>query len=136
MNSSSTPLDSFICQRSIFSTPVSTLGSIPLNTSICQELLRINIYASVRSNPHFLDLSQSIYAYSPPKHSLLSQNLQPTWFLAFPCFKSLGMISFSLFYMHFHVLKPRFWGFWKILGFFKIVELLLKFWDGFLIKWV
>ena len=28
-------------------------------------------------------------------------------------------------------LKPRFWGFWNILGYFKIDELLLKFWDGF-----
>ena len=75
--------------------------------------------------------SRSICAYSPPKHSLLSQNLQPTWFSAFPCFKSLGMISFSLIIHAFHAFRPRFWGFWKILGFFKIVECLLKFWDGF-----
>ena len=39
----------------------------------------------------------------------------------------------------FHVLKPKFWGFFsfflgKILRFFKIDELLLKFWDGFLLK--
>ena len=34
----------------------------------------------------------------------------------------------------FHVLKPKFWGFLKNFGVFKIDELLLKFWDGFLLK--
>ena len=38
-------LDSCICRRCFFSTPSSTDGSTPLDTSICQELLRIYIYA-------------------------------------------------------------------------------------------
>ena len=80
-----------------------------------------------RFGSHFLDLSRSIRAYSPPKHFLLPLNLQPTWFLAFPCFKSLGMCSFSLIFHAFHAFRPRFWGFWKNLEFFKINELLLKF---------
>ena len=50
-------------------------------------------------------------------------------------FSSLG--EFLISHLHaFHVLKHRFWGFWKILGFFKIDEFLLKFRDGFLLKWV
>ena len=117
------------------STLVSTLGSIPFDTFICRELLNTYKLVSARSDPHFLDLSRSIRTYSPLKHSLLSLNLQPTWFLAFPCFKSLGMISFSLIIHAFHAFRPRFWDFLKILGFFKIVECLLKFWDGFLFKW-
>ena len=88
------------------------------------------------SGSHFLDLSRSIRSYSPPKHFLLPLNLQPTWFLAFLCFKSLGMCSFSLILHAFHAFGPRFWGFRNFLGFFKIDELLLKFWDGFFIKWV
>ena len=110
-----------------------------LDTSICQDLLNsyIYIYIYVQHNPFltFLDLSLNRSIFSPPKHYFLSQNLQPMWFLNSPCFKSLGMLSF-LFILHaFHAFRSRFWGFWKILEFFKIVEFLLKFWNGFLFKW-
>ena len=74
------------------------------------------------SGSHFLDLSQSIRSYSPPKHFLLPLNLQPTWFSAFPYFKSLGMCSFSLILHAFHAFWPRFWGFWNFLGYFKTDE--------------
>ena len=89
-----------------------------------------------QSGSHFLNLSRSIHSYSPPKHFLLPLNLQLTWFSAFPCFKSLGICSCSLIFHAFHAFRPRFWGFWNFLGFFKIDELLLKFWDEFMIKWV
>ena len=68
---------------------------------------------------HFLDLSRSICSYSPPKHFLLPLKLQPTWFSAFPYFKSLGMRSFSLILHTFHAFRPRFWGFWKFFGGFQ-----------------
>ena len=89
---------------------------------ITEDLYR----CSSRSSSHFLNLSRSIRTYSPSKHTLLTPNLQPTWFLAFPCSNHLVWSIFSLILHAFHVLKPRFLGFWKILGFFKIDELLLK----------
>ena len=116
-------LDSCICQHCV---------SWYLSRQMSRHLYLLRITEDLyigflRFGSHFLNLSQSIRAYSPPKHFLLPLNLQPTWFSAFPCFKSLGMCSSSLIFHAFHAFRPRFWGFWKILGFFKINELLLKF---------
>ena len=113
-------LDSCICRRCV-SRHISRQMSRHLYLLRVTEDLYIGFS---RFGSHFLDLSRSICAYSPPKHFLLPLNLQPTWFSAFPCFKSLGICSFSLIFHAFHAFRPRFWGFWKILGFFKINELL------------
>ena len=97
-----------------------------LDTSRHLYLLRITetLYIRLsRFGSHFLDLSRSIRSYSPPKHFLLPLNLQPTWFSAFPCFKSLGMCSFSLILHAFHAFRPRFWGFFKFFwGFSKLMS--------------
>ena len=60
------------------------------------------------SSSHFLDLSRSIRAYSPPKYVLLPLNLQPTWFSAFSCFKLIGTCSFSLILHAFNAFRLRF----------------------------
>ena len=88
------------------------------------------------SDSHFFDLSRSVRTYSSPKHYLSHSKPLPLWF--FKLFQDFHpLVSFLSLILHaFHVLKLRFWGFWKILGFFKIDELLLKFWDGFSLKWV
>ena len=84
-----------------------------------------------RSGSHFLNLSQSVRTCSPPKSLSHTPNLFPKCFSSIlKVFSLLGMSLFS--HLHaFHVLKPRFWGFWKFLGFFKIDELLCNFWNGF-----
>ena len=114
-----------------FSTPSSTDGSIPFDTSICRELLRIYIKDKRNSVLIFLDLSLDRSVFSPPKLLSLTLNLLPKWFSSFFKFSLHLVCFFSLIYMHFHVLKSRFWVFWKILGFFKINEFLLKFGLGF-----
>ena len=86
-------LDSCIC-RCCFS------WHLPQQMARHLYLLRITeaLYIGLsRSNYYFLDLSWSIHSYSPPKHFLLPLNLQPMWFSAFPCFKSLGMFFFFFF---------------------------------------
>ena len=104
--------------------------------SICRDLLGFYLSANRDFLLIFLDLSLNRLVFSPPKTLFLSPNLIPTCFSSFfKFFPSLGKFLFS--HLHaFHVLKPRFWDFWNILGFFKIDEFLLKFWDGFLLKWV
>ena len=107
-----------------FSTPSSTDGLTPLDTSISRELLRI--YIKDKRNPNFIfsrSLSLDTSVFSPPKSLSLTPNHFSSDFQAFS--------RFFFNFMHFHVLKPRFWGFWKILGFFKIDEFLLKFGMGF-----
>ena len=85
-----------------------------LDTSICRELLKHYILGYCNPVLIFLNLSRSIRSYYAPKHFLLPLKLQPTWFLAFPCFKSLGMCSFSLIL---HAFRPRFWGFSKLMSY-------------------
>ena len=46
-----------------------------LNTSICRELLNTYIRVQTQSDPHFLDLSQSVHVFSPPKPLSLAPNL-------------------------------------------------------------
>ena len=108
-----------------------------LDTSICRELLRIYIYAfrdPVLISSISLDLSAPVHL---PNHSFSLQTSLPSDFQVFSRFSLHLVCLFSLILMHFHVLKPKFLGvFFKILRFFKINEWLLKFWDGFLLKWV
>ena len=81
----------------------------------------------MRSGISFHSISLSIASCSLFPN--LSHSLQTSSSRFFkPLLVFLHLVNFeSLIFMHFHVLKPRFWGFWKILGFFKIDELLLKF---------
>ena len=67
------------------------------------------------SGSHFLDLSRSVRTCSPPKSLFLTPNIFPKWFSSvFKVFSSLGKFLFS--HLHaFHVLKPRFWGFSKLM---------------------
>ena len=131
---SSTPPRQLHLLKLFSSTPSLIDGSTPLDTYICRELLKLYILGCHDPVLIFLILSRSIRSYSPYEHFLLPLILQPTWFSAFPCFKSLGTCSFSFILHAFHAFRPRFWGFWNFLGFFKIDELLLKFWDGFLLN--
>ena len=85
-----------------------------------------------------IDLSLNTSLFSLPKHSHLTPNFVLQGFFKlfqgfFKLFQEfLPLVSFQSSHIHaFHVLKPRFWGFWKILGFFKIDELLLNFGMGF-----
>ena len=109
--------------------------STPLDTSICRDLLNSYIYVQCDLFLTFLDLSLDKSISSPPKHSFLSQNLQPTWFSNSPCFKSLGMLSFLLILHAFLAFRSRFWGFLKNFGVFQNCWVLVKFWDVFLFKW-
>ena len=114
----------------IFSTPSSTACSIPLDTYICRDLLMAYLISSCDPQLIFVDLSLDTSVFSTPK----SLSLTPIFFLRFlQDFLRFSLLSKLLIsHIHaFHVLKPRIWGFWKILGFFKIVEFFLKFWDGF-----
>ena len=67
------------------------------------------------SGSHFLNLSRSVRTCSPPKSLFLTPNIFPKWFSSiFKFLSSLGMSLFS--HLHaFHVLKPRFWGFSKLM---------------------
>ena len=58
---------------------------------------------------------RSVHTCSPPKSLFLTPNIFPKWFSSiFKFLSSLGMSLFS--HLHaFHVLKPRFWGFSKLM---------------------
>ena len=105
-----------------FSTPSSIDDLTPFDTSICQELLRIYIKDKHDSILTLLNLSLDSCVFSPPKLLSLTPNPLPKWFSSFFKFSLHLVCFFSLIYMHFHVLKPRFWGFWKILGFLKLMS--------------
>ena len=124
-----------------FSTLVSVDGKILdtwldtlLDTSRHLYLSRITeaLYIGLSwSGSHLLNLSRSIRSYSPPKHFLLPLNVQPMWFSAFPCFKSLGMCSFSFILHAFHAFRPRFWGFFEnFWGFSKLMSYCYNFGMG------
>ena len=126
-------LNSFICQR-LFPWHLARHLSRHLYWS---RFTRLLFKRESRLPSHFSwSLSWQTCLFTSQNSFSLTLNLIPmcsTSFFKF--FSSLGKFLFS--YLHaLHVLKPRFWGFWKILGFFKIDEFLLKFWDGFLLKWV
>ena len=101
---------------------------------ICRALLKVLFKPprAFRFSFHSISLSIALCFLSQtfPSHS----NLNPQRFLqAFSRFSSLGklLISHSSCISCF---KTQVLGFLKILGFFKIVELFLKFWDGFSLK--
>ena len=107
-----------------------------LDTCICRDLLASLYKASARSGSHFHRSLSRYFSVSLPKTlSSHSKLVSQGFFKVFQVF--LYLVSFQSFFIHaFHVLKPRFWSFWKILGFFKIDELSLKFWVGFSLKCV
>ena len=122
-------LDTFIYRQ-----PFYTYLDNFLDTSRHLHLLRFinGLYILlVRSAAHFCR-SFSWYLYFFISQTFLTHsNLLPQgFFKLFQDFLHLVKLLFSHINA-FHVLKPRIWDFWKILGFFKIVEFLLKFWDGF-----
>ena len=80
-----------------------------------------------------LDLSRLFSVFSLPKHSLLSQNLQTMWFSAF--FFVSDHLVWSLYLLFFMHLDLGFGFFEKILGFFKINEVFVKFLGWVLCKW-
>ena len=106
-----------------------------LSTPLFVEIYWTPIYSFTAIRLSFCSTSLSIYpSFHLPNLSHSLQTSSSRFLQAFSRFSSLGKLLIS--HIHaFHVLKPRIWGFWKILGFFKIVEFLLKFWDGFLFEW-
>ena len=110
-----------------------------LDTSLHLYLSRFTdlLYkGSARFVSHFSrSLSWQTRLFTSQTSLTLSKLLPQGFFKVFPSFSSLGEFLISHFHA-FYVLKPRFLGFWKFLGFFKIDEFLLKFWDGLLFKWV
>ena len=105
----------------------STHGSTPLSV----EIYWTTIYSFSAIRLSFYSTSLLIYpSFHLPNLSHSLQTSSSRFLQAFSRFYSLGKLLMS--HIHtFHVLKPRIWDFWKILGFFKIFKFLLKFWDGF-----
>ena len=60
----------------------------------------------------------------------------PQSFLGLDLAFFIGMIFFSSSYHTFHAFFTYFWGLWKFLGFFKILEVFVKFFGWALLKWV
>ena len=84
----------------------------------------------------FLDLSQSFLHSYLPKHLSLIQNLFPNHSLVLILHFSQVWSSFHHLIIHFMHFLPNFWGLWKFLGFFKILEVFVKFLGWALLKWV
>ena len=119
-----------LLSTTIFSTPSSTACLIPLDTYICRNLLMAYLISSCDPQLIFVNLSLDTSVFSLPNLSHSLQSSSWRFLQAFSRFFSLGKLLIS--HIHaFQVLKPRIWGFRKILGFFKIIEFFLKFWDGF-----
>ena len=100
----------------IFSTPSLTACSIPLDTYICRDLLMAYLISSCDPQLIFVDLSLDTSVFSTPK----SLSLTPIFFLRFlQDFLRFSLLSKLLIsHIHaFHVLKPRIWGFSKLLSF-------------------
>ena len=102
-----------------------------LSTPLSVEIYWTSIYRYCAIRFSFLSISLSIDSYFHlPNLSHSLQTSSSRFLQAFTGFSSVGKLRIS--HLHaFHVLKPRFWGIWKILGFFKIDEFLLKFGLGF-----
>ena len=82
-----------------------------------------------------LDLSQLFLVFSPPKHSILFQTFNPRDFRPFLISDHLVWSLYLSFFMHFMRLDLGFGFFEKILGFFKIDEVFMKFLGWVLCKW-
>ena len=73
MGCSSTPLRYLYLSKTISSIPTSTAVSIPLDTFIYRDLLRVYLSSLVRSHPHFVrSLSLDSSLFFSPKHSYLT----------------------------------------------------------------
>ena len=98
----------------------------------CRDLLEILFKPRSRFLSHFLDLSSICPRRFNFQSSFPQPNLDPSWFLALSCFKSLGMILLSFVFHAFHDLKLRFLGFsLKTLGFSKSLSFYWNFGLGF-----
>ena len=105
-------LDSCICRSLLCTTPVSTTLFIEIYWT------PIYLFSVIRLS--FCSTSFSIYpSFHLPNLSHSLQTSSSRFLQAFSSFSSLGKLLISHFHA-FHVLKPRIWGFWKILRFFKI----------------
>ena len=124
MNSSSTLLDSCICRR--FNLwHLSWHLSRHLYLSSFTDLL---YKGSARFPSHFYrSLSRQIHPFTSQKTLFHSKPLSKCFLCFFKFFPSFGKFIFSHFHA-FHVLKPRFWGFWKILGFLKNFGIFQNWW--------
>ena len=104
-----------------------------LSTPLSVEIYCTSIYRFCAIRFSFLLISLSI-ALSPhlPNHSLSLQTFFPSDFQAFSRFSLHLVCLFSLIYIHF-----MFWNLgFRVFEKFWIDELLLKFWNEFLLKWV
>ena len=96
----------------------------PLDLSKITELLYIG---SARFGSHFSRSLSILIAFSPPKTSLSHSKLQPQGFFDLDqVFLHLVRVLILLFHA-FHAFGLTFWDFLKILGFFKIDEVIVKF---------
>ena len=128
---SSTTSRHIICRSCFLSTPSQQTSQHHLDTSsveiywwsinsphaIRSSLLSISL--SILQTFHLLNLSHSLQT-SSLRILKLSSSLS-----------SLGKLLIYFIYMHFMFWNLGFWVFLKILGFFKIDEMLLKFWVSF-----
>ena len=123
-------LDTFTC-RWPFSRHLPQQIAKHLSTPSSVEIYWWPIYSPRAIYSSFLSISLLIpLSFHLPNLSHSLQTSSSRFLQDFSRVSSLGKLLIS--HIHaFHVLKPRIWGFWKILGFFKIVEFLLKFWDWF-----
>ena len=113
-----------------FSTPTRQMSRHHLDTSSI-EIYWWSIYSLHAICSSFVSISLLIpLSFHLPNlsHSLQTSSLGiPKLFQV-----SLHLVSFYSLALHaFMFLKPKFWNFFKNLGFFKIDEILLKFWVSF-----
>ena len=110
-----------------------------LNTSwhlsIYRDLWLFYIKAFRDFSSFLLDLSRLFLVFSPPKHSILFQTFNPRDFRPFLISDHLVWSLYLSFFMHFMHLDLGFGFFEKILGFFKINEVFVKFLGWVLCKW-
>ena len=91
------------------------------------EIYEVSIYTILAISIHFSSISlDSIWPLNFPNFSL---SLKFTFSLNFQSLDLLlsSMILSQPLIMHFHIFWPKIWGFWKILGSFKFVEVFAKF---------
>ena len=87
---------------------------------------------SARFSLHFLDLSQSLRAFSHSKLLSHTPNFISKRFSALIKFFFTWQVSETLIFMHFMIFNLSFRVFEKVLGFFKIDEVIVKFLGWFL----
>ena len=101
-------LDSCICRR-CFSRHLPRQMARHLYLSRLTKDLYI---CSLRSGSHFFDLSRPVHDCSSPKHYLSHSKRFPQWF-----FKLFQVFLRLVCFYAFHVLKPRFWDFSKLMSY-------------------